>query len=306
MIRLFRFKNNYITKEIDMVSADYSVFGYFDGLSMQVYQDEIEILNAFNDDCLIAEKDQEPYEMCDYFDIVVIHSEETADRMFWKKGGNPYIFISCIRFQHVSSELDTIIKEIETKYNAICYTTIDNSDLVVCIRTTTYAEGYRNIERYPKIIQKFDPKNRLQKGFSLMVISQVVLDMLSGSGLDRWKKNDLEAAGVEVGLLKREQLTCLLRGVIFNWDELKKFKSELKRRLNVDIRFQGILGSEDIVFALHTIDSLEFLRLFGYRMLLTHGNDIYKSVFYNIRTEILMDIVQEKGETHGTGKEYSE
>lgn len=285
MVRIFHLKNNYFSNEIEMVSADYSVLGYFDGLSMEAHYEKGK--NAI--DYLMIEEKNNPYEQCDYFDIVGFRDDEKYDRSFWEKGKNPYIFISCIRFSQLSSISEEIIKKIEITYDAICYTTIDSNDLIICRRTKSFADGYEKIESYENMFQIIDERNKIQKVFSIIAISQVVLDILSGCELERWSEKDKEMGRTEKSNLLEEDVSCQIRCVIKDRESMKEFVDDLEKELGTCCSVQGILGSDDYILHINGIKMTDLLALYGYNRLLTHGNINYKKAFYNVQTEILIE-----------------
>ena len=283
MVRIFVFKNTYICENMEKINADYSAFGYFDGLSMEVYQD-----NKFP----ISVSDFGSNEQCDHYCIAAFRKDSKTDADFWKAGNEPYIFISFLRLSKASNKLSKIVDEIENNNNAVCYHTLDNSDLLVCIRRKRYSEGYFDINSYYDAIQKIDPGNSLQKGFSVMVISQAVLNQLANEAELKSSKMSEEAA-VELTVIGEEIISCSLRGIIRKWDEFSAFMNELKLLLNsqdVTIKEYGVLGSDDLIIEIDHVSANKFFRLFGDGMLLTHGNSIYRNAFYNLKTEIFMSL----------------
>ena len=283
--RVFHLKNTYMSQKSETVSAPYSVFGYFDGLSMEVYREKDGSLqDAFKDTHLTERGAQED---CDYFDIVGLRRGEKKDSEFWNTRREPYIFVSCLRFEKAASQLEAMMDELENEYRAVTYTTLDNSDLVVCTRTDTYKEGYLRAERYYEVLKKHDPDNELRKGFSFMTVSQALLDAIARKRTEQPGAEQEERAEEELALLKKELFFCSLKGVVANWDRVDGFQRELCSALGVPVKRYGMLGSEDVAF-LMTVDSKEFLKQFCTGGLLTHGNPVYKAALLNIKSDILV------------------
>ncbi len=211
MIRVFQFKNNFLSENPKMLKAEYSVIGYFDGLDMKTDAD----MKGAERSCILSDPFQyefiknDPYEMCDYFNIAGLR--EQSDEDFWKSSEEPLVFISCIRFRRKSEKLKKLIEMIEKTYHAVCFTTLDSSDLVICLKTTSHEKGYRAIEEYRRIISEHDSQNGIQKGFSVLAIRQAVLDSL----------RDREAVGIE-----EEQLQCVLRG---GCQRLERYRAVFRR-----------------------------------------------------------------------------
>ena len=278
MMRLFQFKNTFLSENSEMLAAEYSVIGYFDGLDMKTDSD----MNPQEKNRLLSDPLQnvllknESFEMCDYFNIVGMRQE--SDQNFWNITDKSYIFISCIRLKKKAKKIKEIIAAIENKYVAVCYTTLDSSDLVICSKSSSYEEGYRAVEKYHSIVTHYESQNGIQKGFSVLAIRQRVLDdLLNG-----------ETKGIE------DELLCIiLRGVINDWNCINKFISNLKNRLGIADKEQsckvyGVLGSEDIMIVLKDIHSINWFGLYAKNALMTHP--AYQDAFYNVRTEIILNL----------------
>lgn len=270
MIKIFQFKNSFLSEENKRVQAQYSSVGYFDGLDIKTESDKagssilsspakIQFLDGF-------------YESCDYFSIVGIRKDEIKDTNFWNEKQNPFLFVTCLRLKKRSNELEALVDEIEEAYNAICYYTFDSSDLIICLKTSSYIEGYHIIEKeYVDLAEKYK-NNKVQKLFSVLSVEQKILDELP---------EETES------IMEEETLSCILRCVVKNWSQVKNFVDELKKECACE-EF-GILGSDDMIIVIKNITTKKLFELYGDSKLLTHNNESYKKAFYNIRTEILVN-----------------
>lgn len=270
MIRCFMFKNSFLTEDTEMVSAEYSSVGYFDALDIIKAPDEegksvlsapmqVKIVDGF-------------YETCDYFNIAGMRWKDDED--FWREEKKPFLFISCVRLKKSSDKLQEISGKIEEKYTASCYFTFDSSDLVICMRSNSYIQGYNDIEQgYPEIIMSCDKENGVQKCYSILSVRQEILDNLP---------NDSDG-------MAEETVSCLLSGIVKRWSEVDAFIAELERESGASncIRY-GILGSDDVIISVQNVKIIDLFNLYGKNKLLTHGNDLYKRAFYKIKTEILV------------------
>lgn len=283
MIRVFEFENSYIGENGQAVDAEYNLFGYFDGLTMRKFHDNL-IDDFYTQFQALQLKRLE--KKCDYFDIVGFCVDEIYDEEFWRKGGEPYIFISCVRLKKPSGKLTEIIFKLESRYNGIGYTSVDNSDFIFCIRRENYVDGYKCLKEYFSYIKSIDVTNDIEKLFSVVAISQALLDILNHKEKGRWNTEDIQNAQIEFSMLKEEKISCSLRALIKNIDKTKDFVDALKKNLQTDIQDFVIVGSEDLQLELHGISSLEFLSLYGFKGLLTHDDSTYSNAFYNIKTEI--------------------
>lgn len=268
MIRMFQFKNNFLSEDTKMVNAPYSSVGYFDGLDTWVvsHQKGKDVLSI----PIRTEKKMD--ESCDYFNIVGMRHEQ--DEFFWNENQsqNPFLFVTCIRLHKWSDKFEDIAKTIEKKFDACCYTTFDSSDLIICMRAKSYSQGYSAIEEYSSLVKDLDGSNRIQKSYTILSILQKTLDSLP-----------------EENIIGEESVSCLLRCVIKNWDAIVEFEDELKQEIEASkCTSYGTLGSDDWLIILEDIQITNLFRLYGKNSLLTHGHPKYKSAFYNIKTEILV------------------
>lgn len=267
MIRLFQFKNNFLSQNARMVSAEYSSIGYFDGLDTRIVLDQ----EAQDILSLPTQVQYQSDDNCDYYNIVGIRREE--DECFWKEKEGTFLFISCLRFKKCSEKLDEIVAQIENKYCACCYYTFDSSDLVVCMKSDSYIKAYQAIEKYPDLIAECDPGNGIQKSFSILSVRQEILDMLPE------EDNNMED----------EEVSVILRCVIKDRTAVKDFKEQLDKEVGIaESKKYGILGSDDMLIVLESVNIKHLFKQYKQNGLLTHSNRLYKKAFYNIRTEILV------------------
>lgn len=272
MIRLFSFRNSLLAENTKTVPAEYSAFGYFDGLQMKTWRNEEQV----NYTSL-----KPPLEInCNSYDILGIR--EDADDEFWKKGQDPFIFISLLRLKNKSQDLHKVAQKIEYEFKAVVYYSIESGDLIVCMRTSRFRDGYNNVSRYYKIIEE-DNQNILQVEFSVLVVWQKVLD---GLVLEECDTSIRE----EISRIEEEKFSVFLRVNVKNWSGFDEFCGKLKLKLNNECEaYKGeifLLGSEDAVIEIENLDSREFLKLYANDGLLTHGNMDYQKGIYNILTEI--------------------
>lgn len=295
MIRIFQFKNSFLSEIDKKVEAEYSAFGYYDGLVMKTMDTDnlSESRHLLSDPFQIEVSEDDPYEMCDYFCIAGMCEED--DKEFWEKGKKPYIFISCLRFVRKTKIISQVINEIEEKYSAKCYLTLDSSDLIVCLRTCRYQEGYQIVEKYSNIVREYDEENRIQKGFSVFVMWQKTLDELSsedlssGSSMEGMTEQEMELAHQEIQQMdSSETISCLLYCIVRDWESIPGFCDKLEECSISQFQY-GILGSEDITLMIQNVQAVEWFAKYGLNNLMTHSNIFYEGAFYNIRTEILVD-----------------
>lgn len=281
MIRTFRFKNSFLSEKIEPVSAEYSVFGPYDGLDMTVYYDfeNDDSWGSLGDTSRMVLKEESVYEKCDIYPFIGMRGKD--DKIFWEKGGEPYIFISSIRLCRKSDILEKVISNLEDTFNAVCYTSFDSNDLIICIRRSSYAGGYSAINMFENEIRRCDPYNGIKKGFTVFCICQEVLDGIAGISVSKEAEEEISRIVDEPGI------TSILYGIIKDKTELPRFLSEIEKSLcGVSTDIYGILGREDIAIKLKNFHFKDYLRLYGNEQLLTHADSLYRKIFYNVRTEI--------------------
>lgn len=283
MIRVFRFKNSFMSEKPESVPATYSVFGRYDGMDMEVYQqiEDEKLSEIFGDPLHLIYDANKMSEMYDEFSVIGFRDKD--DAYFWEQGGKPYIFISCIQLKEKSRKLEEIKSRLEEEVDAVCYTSFDSSDLIICIRTANYKLGYNTIIRYDQEIKHVDEHNGLKKVVSEFCIWQDVLDGISRDTVS-------EKAQDEIREMEEETISCILRLTVQDQTEFDSFKEKLKETLGhpfIDI--YGVLGSEDIVIYIKNILSKKLLALYGKNRLLTHSCESYQKALFNISTEILAE-----------------
>lgn len=277
MIRLFQFKNNFLRENDSQLEAEYSTIGYFDGLDMQVFDENtdegLKILSDTYRNLLYTDSGVEKMlEACDYFNVAGMCRNEQRDRDFWSDSSENLIFVSFLRFAKRSGKLKQFIETIERDSDCICYTTYDSSDLIICIRTNQYRHGSDVLNHFYDTIETggYDG-NQLQKCFSVFAIKQTTLNDISDN----------------CDWLKDERVDCFFRGVINDRKEVDKFYEELVMECGVpEHKMYRILGSDDIIIAIYDISLAHLLSLYGEGAILVHSNEVYKKAFYNIRSEI--------------------
>lgn len=273
MIRLFQFKNNFIGEEIEQIEAEYSAFGYFDGLVLGLAEEENKAEALLSDPFyFLVDNKNALLEECDYFNVAGICQD---DKSFWEANDLPFIFITFVRMKKRSRNMEKIISEISGKAGegdqkkTQCYRTYDSSDLIICMRTKRYSSGYCFIESYRDIVQSVDKDNCLQKSFSICVIKQETLDNIMDNA----------------GCIENEKVSCNLRCLVRNIKKASDFCRELQE-LGMDVQNYGILGSEDWIISVRDIDMVRFLDMYKKEGRLTHK--AYKDTFMNVMTEVLV------------------
>lgn len=280
MIRLIQLKNNMIIDDTPITQddggyAEYCALGYFDGIDTkslcdcktwkQIWQTKQN---------LQLESSSLPYNV---YNILCVGLPKLNDQEFWESK-EPFLFISLIRlrgrYDDIRQKMEALIckyKEELSPGNIVCYRTVDSSDLVLCIKCNDYKVGaqilcsLRSSNNTSSII-------KIQKTYSIFSFRQSYVD-----GFEDEKCLYDEDDKVDC------RLCCLVK----EYSKLEEFLEELETSLKTSpLKFQYILGSNDIVIELQEIQFKKLLLLYQKGALLTHDNKLYFQTFYNVVTEI--------------------
>lgn len=279
VIRRWIFKNNYLGGEPQSVEAQYGTIGYFDGMDTEIQGKENMFYNAGNNTYLTG-----------------ICKDDANDKNFWDENSDKiFVFVSRIRLKKTLKGISEIIGETEQYINenhtpnviGIGYKTLDSSDMIICLRSKGYIEGFEAIQG---IIENFRCEdgnsekelNNVDKAYTVCSIEQKVLNELANG--KRCYEND-------------EKVECILKCILKQRDRKDEFKRKLVKALNLTVRKRnkaincdaieefGVLGSDDLVYYLKGIELGKLLTLYADNRILTHSS--YRGTFYNIETILL-------------------
>lgn len=279
IIRKWIFKNNYLGGEPQSVEAQYGTIGYFDGMDTKLQKNETIPDNDGNNTYLTG-----------------IHKDGAKDNEFWNENSDKiFVFVSRIRLKKTLKGISKIIGETEQYINenyepnviGIGYKTLDSSDMIICLRSKAYIEGFEAIQG---IIENFRCEdgnsekeiNNVDKAYTVCSIEQEVLNELAKG--KRCYEND-------------EKVECILKCILKQRDRKDEFKRKLADTLNLTVRKRnqatncdtieefGVLGSDDLVYYLNGIELGKLLTLYADDGVLTHSS--YGGTFYNIETVLL-------------------
>lgn len=288
MIRRFSFYNNIIGGSVAMVPTEYCVWGYYDGVQIDVYDSLEELSHASDSYVLHTQTEKVKNEIYEIYELTCFRN--APDDFFWKKAELPYIFLSCLRFKKKSLVLDAIIRQFEND-GMVCYWTLDSSDLIVCYRSSSFRYGMNKIKEYDELVQRLEPDNGVNISFSTLLIAQTFLDNLYNLVKQTQPDTDLQitASDETVFGVIYEKFSVLLRLNVKNLRLLDKFKEKLHEyfpKTEID-RFL-LLGNTDAILLLKEVDSIHFLCQFSKQGFLVHSHKVYKEIVYNVQSEILM------------------
>lgn len=290
MLRQFVFYNNIIGDRIKMVPTEFSVLGYFDGLRINSYG-SLQEFESFNNSYCTGLTDDTISEKYDHFELTGFRKE--SDDWFWKDNNEPYIFVSCLRLKTNPNDIDRIIREIE-KIQAICYRTIDNSDLIVCYRSSSYLIGVKQVRGYDSILATLDRNNGIYISFSAVVVAQNLLDEIYQYIHKLELNQDIILQLENKFQIINEKIDVLFRLNVKKWNNINDFVSKLISKLQCKgdktiSKTYIVLGNTDAIVMLYEIDSILLLSQYSNDGMLTHNNELYKNTVYNIQSEILAD-----------------
>lgn len=276
MIRIFNFKNTWFGDNISGIEAEYNVFGRYDAMDTRVLNSVLEIKDILmNLDKVDQNIDNKNY---DFFPLIAI--SESDDRNFWEKGNAPFIFISCIRLMEMEGNLKDLINNLNKPQERFCYTTLDNNDLIVCIRVDSLKEGFRKIIDLEDVFGRYEGKRMIKRRLTVLCIWQEVLNEISSTGHGGF------TARIEKRKIRNEKISAFLRITMKNQEMLNVFLKKLKTNYKIDIEeYYWTLGNDDVIVILKDKPVNDFLNLYKKGGPLTHSE--YKDLIYNVNTEIL-------------------
>lgn len=288
MIRRFKFYNNIIGENVSMVPTEYCVWGYYDGVQIDLYNSLKEINNTPDSNLMHTHTKELKNEIYEIYELTGFRNE--PDNFFWEKPEFPYIFLSCLRFKKKSSNLEAIINCFEND-GMICYCTLDNSDLIICYRTSSFRYGMNIVKKYNERVQLLEPNNGVNISFSTLIIAQNFLEELYYlvKKTDHTESDQILAALKKKFYFESEEFSVLLRLNVKDFGSLNKFNKKLQMCFpNIKIDRFLLLGNTDAAFFLKKVNSILFLCQFSKYGFLVHSNDIYREAVYNVQSEILI------------------
>lgn len=287
IVRSFGFMNSFFAEVPKAVCAEYNSIGYFDGLDIQLLSEGESIpmtleewigdpfryrlwdLPVNTDNANIIGTGLIP--PCDFDHMIGLRRGD--DSFFWNTSGMPIILITNMRLRESPSNLEKAIwqAEYEAKGMLCVYTTLDYSDLLLCLKVKSFGSAYRELMGLEKHFNVHQGKGNFLKGFSSLIICQQKLD---------------DEMNIETKY--PEKLDVEFRVNVKDHTKTEGFISLLEKELGTEnLIVHGIFGSDDYRIEAKEIVEGRLIQLYRTGGLLVHTNPAYREAFYNIRTEIL-------------------
>lgn len=286
-VRVLQLKNNFYRDEDydenysrEKALGAWCVLGYFDALDIKEISLEQEKRTWENlSDLTVQELDGTKH----LRNLVCLVREHEKDTQFWNINEQKlFYFISMIRVDRKCVKADKLNNKINQvnqfdytglEWEQIAYYTYDHSEVIIAHKTDCYSEGLENIR---KIRDKFS-------AFKMHTIL----------ALPEEKIKDEDSIIASLGE-QNEVVDWRLHVVAKDVDNVMEFVEDIKAILeqkgenNYDIRCYDTLGSYDLLIEIDNIKISSICACYCMGELLTHSNQKYQALIYNIESEILI------------------
>ena len=286
IVRLFSFKNTFLSDNPEPVDARYNIIGYFDGMDVSMMQLDADNLqnqiryigDPFGTKLIESSLKNSPEMNYDLYHIIGFHTE--TDNYFWSSSC-PFTLITSLKFRVPPSDLLQSIREAEKDTNVLIYTTLDSSDVLICIHCSYIHQAYSKLLSIEYLFSGdglAPNQGNFLKGYSHIAVSQSYIERIASS-----PETAEDADFVDVQFRANGK----------NQYHLETFRQALAHALDkpiTELREYGIFGSDDYSILALEVSERKLLRLYARGGLLTHGNQNYTDAFFNVRTEILTNL----------------
>lgn len=225
--------------------------------------------------------------------------EKITDEEFWKNDKKDiFLFITTLHIvpdneDNQSFDILFLKEDLEKAFNtgrgdkslkAICYLTLENNDMILCIKTSEYKKAAKIIYDFHRKKNVIKVKNKNDKIRKFIV-------MFTHTTCGIHKEN------VSYILENQEKYKDLLETTLdeinfFIAERNAKAMSELKKQLDSHLqsnKYLQIMGNEDIKLTYYDVKLKKFLQLFDYKQngSLTTKNETYNKAIYHVSTQIV-------------------
>lgn len=297
-IRILQLKNNFywdnVSEEREAL-GEYCVIGYFDALDIS--QENVETVTEINTWAHLGRLTSLHAGIANCRMLVCVTEQQEEDRQFWAEHSDPLFFVTMVRIKAGMSadDMNCIINELGKNKKRIGYLSYDHSEIIVVSRTNRYSEGIKGVKELRNLCGA--------------VKTYTVFAM---------KEDFLESYESIKRKLIDESVFCRLHCMVKDYAEAEKFLKELEQQLNkrngrqIRIRKFETFGGYDWLMEIDDVSISSMLECYKMKNLLTHANKIYNKAFFNIESEILVDLEERDGrdmdrrtETSAEGDVYS-
>ena len=171
MIRVFQLMNIRPDTPVDEKYYSYLALGTFDAMETWLAEDD-EIHQVISDPfgyAILKEK-AVPNAECVY--VIGFRDEEPTEMEFWHSSG--FLFFSSIQLKE-EENLQMIAERIEDETNkeegkrVKVYFTLDQSSLLVCLKTDRYHKGYQTVMGYERFVKEINHHNAITHGSTIVM-----------------------------------------------------------------------------------------------------------------------------------------
>lgn len=298
------YKQHYLKSYEEMAEKEYSCWGYFDCMEVDLVENRAErglLMNDKNGDMAdlwyaSADATEELSGHYGQQSIGLFRYEadtETivGDQEFWQEENKGIILIACMiqlrdhsKVNESMAEIEQMISDLEYRDKniyGIMYRTFDNFDLILFLKGNSYIE-------MSKLIDKVGEREDVKYKYSVCGIAQKYLDKVS----DKTEINEIEYNGNRLVNDKIDEV----------WLEIVSNGKASLSRLSADFEngteYAKVLGYMDNIICIKNTNMWRLVRLFrGGKKGITHKNEEFGNGIYNIST-VILPTWKDIGDTH--------
>lgn len=297
------YKQHYLKNYEEMAEKEYSCWGYFDCMEVDLVENRAGrglLMNDKNGDMadlwyasadateeLSGHYGQQSIGLFRYeTDQMIVNDQE-----FWQEENKGIILIACMIQLKDHSKVNKSMEKIEQMISAmeyrdrniygIMYRTFDNFDLILFLKGNSYID-------MSKLIDKVGEYEDVKYKYSVCGIAQKYLDKVS----DKSEINEIEYNG---NRLVNDKIDEVWLEIVSNG---KADLNHLSADFENGTEFARVLGYMDNIICIRNTDMWRLIRLFrGGKEGITHKNEEFGNGIYNIST-IILPTWKEVGYTH--------
>lgn len=199
-------------------------------------------------------------------------SKRIDDVSFWNDHSFPFVFITSINLNtkiDIKKSIQALEKKMNRSYGLTVriapYSTLDESDMLICLKTKQYNDGYRCIMKFNDIIRNKRNHNVIGRGLTTINI-------------------DPRCSLTE----EDEYCNISLRIKVENENLFSRFLPMLQKRFEgKTVEQYGLFGVEDKIIYIKDISVNAWRELYVGKKTITAQTEIRKYGIQDIRTEIL-------------------
>lgn len=210
------------------------------------------------------------------------------DDIFWKEK-KLFLFLTTIHVNHKNmmqiSELKKFLEEKinngeligkKTNVNAICYLTLENNDLILCMKSNDYkcmASITNALNRADKIKIDTDKQISIEYMYTIIALNLEQIDFIKKNGGTDIAQN-----------VDRLVISCVVNDNV----AFEDLKAKIKTILDDGHSTYQVLGNADYNITFDEVGWERIIYLFGKGDILNIENEIYQKAVFSVNTQIYM------------------